>query len=104
MKTTTFKIIISFIIGILVGWCTNEYTSQPGDVTVVVPDSIFKKEQNYIDSLRTIEKRVDNKRESLKDSIQIVVKWRTKEVENVKNLPLDSGIIFLNKKLREYED
>ena len=74
------------------------------DPSVIIPDSLIKDETNKIDSLK---EEIESREElisRLKDSIQIKEVIRTIQIDNVKKLPLDSAVMFLNSKLREYED
>lgn len=87
---------------ILFKGCSNP-TFYKGSSNVIIPDSIIKEEKNILDSL---EKEIIIREEvisHLKDSIQIKEVIRTIEIDNIKELPLDSSVIFLKSKLREYE-
>ena len=72
--------------------------------SVVIPDSLIKEETNKIDSLKEVIESREELISRLKDSIQIKEVIRTIQIDNVKKLPLDSAVMFLNSKLREYED
>lgn len=96
-------LVIGLGIGIYVGKCI--YQPKPiSNNEIVIPDSIIEQENKTIDSLETLNKEISGKRNDVKDSIVIITKWKEKEVNRVKELPLDSAIIYLNKKLREYEN
>lgn len=87
---------------ILFKGCSNP-TFYKESSNVIIPDSIIKEEKNILDSL---EKEIIIREEvisHLKDSIQIKEVIRTIEIDNIKELPLDSSVIFLKSKLREYE-
>jgi len=94
------------VISALVGWYARTwYTSQSGTpIEIIIPDSIIAAENSKLDSIQTLVENLEKNRETIKDSIVYITKWRTVEVSKVKSLPLDSGIIFLREKLRDYEN
>lgn len=67
-------------------------------------DSLLKKDKIKIDSLKKEIYLREEKISRLKDSIQVKEIIRTVEIDNIKKLPLDSSVTFLNLKLREYEN
>ena len=96
-------LVIGLGIGIYIGKCM--YQPKPiSNNEIVIPDSIIKQENETIDSLETLNEEISGKIENVKDSIVIITKWKEKEVNKIKELPLDSAIIYLNKKLRKYEN
>lgn len=102
---TTLKVLAVLIVGFILGWCTNTYTSQkPLIKEVVIPDSVVQQEREFIDSLHTIRKDITLKRDSMKSELEEAEKLKASEIERIKSLPLDSGVDFLNSKLREYEN
>lgn len=106
MKRTLLDLLILFCfmgLGVWIGMSIQRSLGS-GNVNVVIPDSVIKQETEFIDSLRNLEKEIDSLRAETRDSIQYVIKWKTKEINRVKELPLDSGILYLQKKLRENED
>lgn len=70
----------------------------------ILNDSVINKETLKIDSLKKeieIKERIISR---LKDSIRTKEIVRTIEINNIKKLPLDSSVMFLRLKLREYEN
>ena len=102
---------ILYIIGlILLGYILGVYVSRPS-VSVDEPIDIEKidsllvsKEKATIDSLTLVIEEYKKINSDLKDSIKEVVIIRTEKVDEVRKLPLDSGVLFLNHKLREFEN
>lgn len=97
-------LVIGLGIGIYIGKCMYQQPKPISNNGIVIPDSIVKQENETIDSLETLNGEISGKIENVKDSIVIVTKWKGKEVNRIKELPLDSAIIYLNKKLRKYEN
>ena len=99
-----------YIIGLLVlGYILGVYFGRPSD-TASSPidteklDSILVGEENKkIDSLQLVIENYEKINSSLRDSIKEVTIIRAIEVDAVKELPLDSGVLFLKHKLREFE-
>ena len=107
-KTVTNLILILFLI--LSGYALGVYFGFPGynptykDITVEIDSLVIKNEREKIDSLYLVigeYKKINN---LLRDSIQNIVTTRIVEVSAIKKLPLDSGVLFLKQKLREYEN
>lgn len=94
---------------ILLGFFLGVYISRPS-VSVDEPINVEKidsllvsKEKAVIDSLNLVISEYEKLNSDLRDSIKIVTIVRTVKVDEVKKLPLDSGVVFLNQKLREFE-
>jgi hypothetical protein len=97
---TTLKVISLLILGFVIGWYTLDwYTNQSFSKS----ESEIVEIDNKIDSLVRKDSIITVERTILKDSIIKVSITKEVEINNVKNLPLDSGIIFLRNKLEEYE-
>lgn len=99
-----------YIIGLLlIGYILGVYVGRPSDSTlptidVETLDSILVgKENKKIDSLQAVIENYERINSNLRDSINKVTIIRTVEVDAVKKLPLDSGVLFLKHKLREFE-
>lgn len=106
MKRTLINLLILiavFGVGALAGYLVGRSTKTQRS-EVVIPDSVIKKEENFIDSLRKLEKEIEKQKASLKDSIVYITEWKIEKINEVKELPLDSGILYLRKKLEENED
>lgn len=106
-KTVINLILILFLI--LSGYALGAYFGFPEYNTYINDDVgsdslIIKDDRAKIDSLVSVIKEYKEINDRLRDSIQVVVTTRIIEVDAVKKLPLDSGVIFLKHKLREYEN
>lgn len=102
------SIIIILLIGFGLGVLMDKYVfnrSKPISIPpVVVPDTVYIKEQNKIDTLWKTEIKEKEKAEKVRDSIKVITKIKYIKADSIKKLPLDSGIIYLRNKLEEYED
>lgn len=105
------KIIISILCILVIGLgaalykgCSNRFKNNKQYVSVSIDSSIIKNELIKIDSLKKEIKCREDKISQLKDSIRVKETIRTIEIDNIKKLPLDSSVMFLKLKLREYED
>lgn len=106
------KVIITSLISLLIGTglgmillgrsCSDHLRETQGNVEI--PNKIIEKELKEIDSLKNVIELGEKEISRLKDSIKVKEVIRTIQIDNVKKLPLDSAVIFLNSKLREYED
>ena len=105
------KIVINFISLVLlmiIGYVLGVYLRLPwhdfyiGDDVVLKDSIIIIEDVKKLDSLTNLveEYRAINTR--LKDSLDNIIITRVIEVESVKRLPLDSSVLFLKQKLREY--
>ena len=99
---------ISLVLLIAFGYVLGVYLRLPrhsilNDSSTLKDSVIFVEDIRKVDSLTNLveEYRAINTR--LKDSLSSVVVTRIVEVESVKRLPLDSSVLFLKQKLREYE-
>lgn len=98
---------ISLVLLIIFGYVLGVYLRLPGhdfSTDIVLKDSVIIIEDiKKLDSLTNLveEYRAVNTR--LRDSLDNIVTTRIIEVEAVKRLPLDSSVLFLKQKLREYE-
>lgn len=107
-KTITNLILITFLI--FIGYALGAYFGFPGysptlDNIKVENDSlIIKSERTTIDSLTFLVGEYEKINNLLRDSMQVIVATRIVEVDAVRKLPLDSGVIFLKQKLGEYEN
>lgn len=72
--------------------------------SIKVPDTLIQEDQRKIDSLKEVIKEREESIGHLKDSVKIIETIRTIEVDNIKKLPLDSAVMYLNLKLGEYYD
>lgn len=110
------KVIITSLISLLIGTglgmillgrsCSGHLKEVQGNSNnnVEIPNKIIEKELKEIDSLKNVIELGEKEISRLKDSIKVKEVIRTIQIDNVKKLPLDSAVIFLNSKLREYED
>lgn len=100
---------VLYVIGlILLGYILGVYVGRPSDfVEPIEPEKVdsllVKDELSKIDSLETVIDEYEKLNSDLKDSIEVVTVIRTVKVDEVKKLPLDSGVLFLKHKLREFE-
>lgn len=106
-KTVINLILVLFLI--LSGYALGTYFGFPGynphiDTEIESDSLIIKDDKVKIDSLVSVIEEYKEINDRLRDSIQVVVTTRIIEVDAVKKLPLDSGVIFLKHKLREYEN
>lgn len=106
-KTVINLILILFLI--LSGYALGAYFGFPGynphiDTEIESDSLIIKDDKVKIDSLVSVIEEYKEINDRLRDSIQVVITTRIIEVDAVKKLPLDSGVIFLKHKLREYEN
>lgn len=106
-KTVTNLLLI--ILLILLGYILGVYIGPPGyssldKESLRIDSVIVEKESRDIDSLLSVIKDYEIINNRLRDSIQVVVTTRIIEVDAVKKLPLDSGVIFLKQKLGEFEN
>jgi hypothetical protein len=99
-----------YIIGLIViGYILGVYVNRPSDSSLPVLDPetldslLVGNENKRIDSLELIIEDYKKINNNLRDSIEAVTITRVIEVDAVKKLPLDSGVIFLRQKLREFE-
>lgn len=106
------KVVINllYVLGlVLLGYILGVYISRPSvsidePINVEKVDSLLvSKEKLIIDSLNLVINEYKKLNSDLKDSIKVVTIVRTVKVDEVKKLPLDSGVVFLNQKLREFE-
>ena len=104
-KKISLSIIISFVIGIGLGFYAGKriYQAEPVDITITIPDSVIEEETRYIDSLYSVEQEIEEKRKELEHEIEIIREEEIKEINYIKKLPTDSGVKYLKSKLREYE-
>lgn len=104
-KKISLSIIISLLIGIVLGFYTGKYVYQaePVDIVITIPDSVIEEETKYIDSLYSVEQKIEEEKKGLETEIRIIREEKIKEVNHIKKLPTDEGVKFLNNKLREYE-
>lgn len=101
--------IIILSIFILFGFGLGVWYSLPSAQNTTIDktyvDSILvKKELNKIDSLTKIIGEYELINSNLKDSISKITVTRTIKVDAVRKLPLDSGVLYLKQKLREFEE
>lgn len=106
-KTVTNLLLIVLLI--LFGYILGVYIGPPGyssfdKESLRIDSVIVEKEFKNIDSLLSVIKDYEIINNRLRDSIQVVVTTRIIEVDAVKKLPLDSGVIFLKQKLGEFEN
>ena len=100
MKATwklMLSLVITMLIGLGIGIYTEKYIYQPKSVD-------FEDETKKIDSLENTIVDIETEKVIVHDSIIKVKIEKVKELERIERLPLDSGIIFLQIKLREYEE
>lgn len=101
------RILIILLVGFGLGICAEKYVFGPKPIfpgDVVIPDSIVQPENEIIDSLNHLDSTLISNSEALKDSIKVIYRIRYIKVDSVKKLPLDSGIMYLRAKLKEYEE
>ena len=91
------SLVITMLIGLGIGIYTGKYIYQPKSVD-------FKDETKKIDSLENTIVDIETEKVIVHDSIIKVKIEKIKELERIERLLLDSGIIFLQIKLREYEE
>ena len=100
-------LILGLSIGAGLGFILFKGCSSPApseDPSVIIPDSLIKEEKEKIDSLEKEIKIREENISRLKDSIQVKEIIRTIKIDNIKELPLDSSVIFLKSKLRDYDN
>lgn len=102
--------IVSILILIVIGFILGVYytkpseSSQTGIDTEYIDSVLVKNEIRKIDSLKNRINEIELINNNLRDSIKLITITRVIEVDAVRKLPLDSGVIFLKQKLREFED
>lgn len=99
-----------YVIGlVLLGYILGVYFNRPSEIISPTIDiekidsTLVGEENRKIDSLEAVIKSYELINSSLRDSIQTITIIRTIEVDAVKKLPLDSSVLFLKQKLREFE-
>lgn len=105
------KVVINllYVLGlVLFGYILGVYVSRPSvsidSLDVEKVDSLLvSREREIIDSLNLVISDYKKLNSDLRDSIKVITVVRTVKVGEVKKLPLDSGVVFLNQKLREFE-
>ena len=106
VKKTIANVGIGLII-LLIGFGLGIYFERgisPSSPSIGNPDDLVKPEIEKIDSLKEEIGRREEIISHLKDSVRVIETIRTVEVDNIRKLPIDSGVGFLKQKLREYED
>ena len=97
--------LIGFGVGVILKFYSHSNPTKENITdTIIVPDKLIKDNQIKIDSLNKVIEEREKSIRHLKDSIEKIEAIRTIEVDNVKRLPLDSALIYLNLKLGEYYD
>ncbi len=96
------------IILILFGYVLGVYFGPPRHTPIeegVLNDSIIVKDDlKRVDSLERVISEYREVNTRLRDSIQDIIAIRIVEVDVVQKLPLDSSVIFLKQKLREFKN
>lgn len=107
------KKLIASIVGLLLGFgfgviyfkgCSKPSSDNEDPVITTDQSNIISEDSKKIDSLRLEIERKERIIGHLKDSVKVIETIRTIEVDNVKNLPLDSAVMYLNLKLESYEN
>lgn len=102
--------IVSILILIVIGFILGVYYTKPSESnqtgidTEYIDSVLVKNEIRKIDSLKSRINEIELINNNLRDSIKLITITRVIEVDAVRKLPLDSGVIFLKQKLREFED
>lgn len=92
---------------VILGYTLGAYYGFPGKPSEYIPEidsTLVNTKQAEIDSLVNVIEEYEKIDSVLRDSIREVVVTRTIEVDAVKKLPLDSGVLYLKHKLREFQD
>lgn len=92
---------------VILGYTLGVYFGKPGKPSGLYPEidsTLVITMQHKIDSLEILVEGFDSLSNILKDSIREVEVMQIIEVNAVKKLPLDSGVLYLRKKLREFQD
>lgn len=103
------KIVIVLIL-LIFGFGLGVYYTKPSTIDQSTIDKnyvdsiLVKKELHKIDSLQKIVSEYERINSNLRDSIDKISITRTIKVDAVRKLPLDSGVIYLKQKLREFEE
>jgi len=100
------KLLLVLVIGFGLGMLVEKHIGGSKPIVsppVVIPDSIIAGENHIIDSLQIVEENEKEKENFLKDSVRTITKIKYIRVDSVKKLPLDDGILYLKRKLDEYE-
>lgn len=107
----SWKKIIANVIGLLLGFgfgaiyfkgCSNPDFEDEDNITI--PENVISEETKKIDSLKLEIIKREELIGHLKDSVKIIETIRTIKVDNIKKLPLDSAVMYLNLKLEKYEN
>ena len=65
--------------------------------------TLVNSEAIKIDSLENVIREYEKINSNLRDSVRIIEVTRTIEVDAIKKLPLDSGVLYLKQRLREFQ-
>lgn len=100
---------ILYIIGLLiVGYVLGVYFSYKSlghspNNPITMDSTLVNSEAIKIDSLENVIREYEKINSSLRDSVRIIEVTRTIEVDAIKKLPLDSGVLYLKQRLREFQ-
>jgi hypothetical protein len=95
-------LIIVFLVGFGLGMLTENLInkSEPTEESIIIPDSLVRQENLKIDSFNDVERIERMRFEILQDSIRTIESFRYIKIDSIKNLPVDSGILYLRSKLK----
>lgn len=97
-------IILALLLGFGFGFYARKYIYRTEPVTITIPDSVIQEQTKHIDSLYRVEKEIKTERKKLDAEVRVIQEERINEINEIRKLPLDSGVNFLKTKLREYEE
>ena len=95
---TLFVVFVGYVLGVLFPY------NSPEHIPAQNIDSVLVDEKRKIDSLETVIKEYEKINSDLRDSVKTIEITRTIEVDAVKKLPLDSGVLYLKHRLREFQE
>lgn len=97
---TVLQILVSFIIGFILGW----YLFKGTDSAVsIYQNPEWKLDSIKIDSLERSNKNLTSLNDSLKEELGLIDTVRIIEIEKLDRLPLDSNLSIFKRNLEKYE-
>lgn len=95
--------ILFVIIGMIIGFFLNSRQEKNTADKTIIPSDVYIKDSLRIDSFMLEINKLDSINKFLKDSIKLNDSIVIIEKEEIKKLPLTEKVLFLKKKLEDYE-
>ena len=99
-KRDVIKVVLLLLAGIICGWGVSHLFSPPEPEIIEKIDTVI--EHKKIDSLITVIKERDKEIEKLKTNVKIIKEIQYVKTEEIKSLPIDSGVSLLEQNLLTY--